>query len=45
MQESKRQKQVSGLIIEELNDIFRRLGLNRKFIPRGASATDELVIE
>ena|SRR6476620_10542124 len=28
MQESKRQKQVSGLIIEELNDIFRRLGLN-----------------
>jgi ribosome-binding factor A len=28
MQESKRQKQVASLIIEELNDIFRRLGLN-----------------
>jgi len=28
MQESKRQKQVSSLINEEMNDIFRRLGLN-----------------
>ena len=28
MQEGKRQKQVSGLIQEELNEIFRRLGLN-----------------
>ena len=28
MQETKRQKQVASLIIEELNDIFRRLGLN-----------------
>ena len=28
MQESKRQKQVAGLVNEELNDIFRRLGLN-----------------
>ena len=27
-QESKRQKQVAGLLMEELNDIFRRLGLN-----------------
>jgi ribosome-binding factor A len=27
MQESKRQKQVAALLIEELNDIFRRLGL------------------
>jgi ribosome-binding factor A len=27
MQESKRQKQVAGLINEELNDIFRRMGL------------------
>jgi len=28
MQESKRQKQVAGLLNEELNDIFRRLGLH-----------------
>lgn len=28
MQESKRQKQVAGLIIEELNTIFLRMGLN-----------------
>jgi len=28
MQESKRQKQIAGLLSEELNDIFRRLGLN-----------------
>lgn len=28
MQESKRQKQIAGLLNEELNDIFRRLGLN-----------------
>jgi ribosome-binding factor A len=28
MQEGKRQKQVSGLIQEELNTIFQRLGLN-----------------
>ena len=28
MQESKRQKQVAGLLNEEINDIFRRLGLN-----------------
>ena len=28
MNESKRQKQVSSLLNEELNDIFRRLGLN-----------------
>lgn len=28
MQEGKRQKQVSGLIQEELNKIFQRLGLN-----------------
>jgi ribosome-binding factor A len=28
MQESKRQKQVGGLIQEELNKIFQRLGLN-----------------
>jgi ribosome-binding factor A len=28
MQESKRQKQIASLLIEELNDIFRRLGLN-----------------
>jgi len=28
MQEGKRQKQVSGLIQEELNPIFQRLGLN-----------------
>ncbi|MGV3765628.1 MAG: 30S ribosome-binding factor RbfA [Chitinophagaceae bacterium] len=27
-QESKRQKQVAGLLMEELNDIFRRIGLN-----------------
>ncbi|MES1218167.1 MAG: 30S ribosome-binding factor RbfA [Bacteroidota bacterium] len=27
MEESKRQKQVAGLIQEEMNDIFRRLGL------------------
>jgi ribosome-binding factor A len=28
MQETKRQKQVSGLILEELNNIFLRMGLN-----------------
>jgi hypothetical protein len=28
MQEGKRQKQVGGLIQEELNKIFQRLGLN-----------------
>jgi ribosome-binding factor A len=28
MEESKRQKQVAGLIQEEMNDIFHRLGLN-----------------
>lgn len=28
MKESKRQKQVAGLLNEELNDIFRRMGLN-----------------
>jgi ribosome-binding factor A len=28
MQEGKRQRQVAGVIQEELNDIFRRLGLN-----------------
>jgi len=28
MQEGKRQKQTGGLLNEELNDIFRRLGLN-----------------
>lgn len=28
MKESKRQKQVAGLINEELNDILRRMGLN-----------------
>ena len=28
MQESKRQKQIAGLLNEELNDIFRRMGLN-----------------
>ena len=28
MQESKRQKQVAGLLNEELNDIFQRLGFN-----------------
>ena len=28
MKEGKRQKQVSGLIQEELNDIFQRIGLN-----------------
>jgi ribosome-binding factor A len=28
MQEGKRQKQVSGLIQQELNEIFQRLGLN-----------------
>ena len=28
MNESKRQKQISGLLNEELNDIFRRMGLN-----------------
>ncbi len=28
MKESKRQKQVAGLINEELNDIFRRMDLN-----------------
>jgi ribosome-binding factor A len=27
MQEGKRQKQVAGVILEELNDIFQRLGL------------------
>ena len=28
MQESKRQKQIAGLLNEELNDIFKRMGLN-----------------
>ena len=28
MEESKRQKQVAGVILEEMNDIFRRMGLN-----------------
>src|SRR5579875_1200290 len=28
MQEGKRQRQIAGLISEEFNDIFRRLGLN-----------------
>jgi len=28
MEEGKRQKQIGGLIQEEINDIFRRLGLN-----------------
>lgn len=28
MQETKRQKQVAGLLHEELSDIFRRLGIN-----------------
>ena len=28
MQEGKRQKQVAGLLNEELNSIFQRLGLN-----------------
>jgi len=28
MTESKRQKQIAGLLNEELNDIFRRIGLN-----------------
>jgi ribosome-binding factor A len=28
MNESKRQKQIAGLLNEELNDIFRRVGLN-----------------
>jgi ribosome-binding factor A len=28
MQESKRQKQISGLLNEELNDIFRRMGMS-----------------
>ncbi len=28
MKETKRQRQVAGLINEELNDIFRRMGLN-----------------
>jgi len=28
MQEGKRQRQVAGVIQEEMNDIFRRLGLN-----------------
>jgi ribosome-binding factor A len=28
MEEGKRQKQVAGLIQEEVNDIFRRLGIN-----------------
>jgi ribosome-binding factor A len=28
MQESKRQKQIAGLLNEEFNDIFRRMGLN-----------------
>jgi ribosome-binding factor A len=28
MEEGKRQKQVAGVILEEMNDIFRRLGLN-----------------
>jgi ribosome-binding factor A len=28
MQEGKRQKQIGGLLFEELSDIFRRIGLN-----------------
>jgi ribosome-binding factor A len=28
MQEGKRQKQIAGLLLEELNPIFQRLGLN-----------------
>jgi ribosome-binding factor A len=28
MQESKRQKQIAGLLNEELNDIFRRMGMS-----------------
>ena len=28
MQEGKRQKQVAAVILEEMNDIFRRMGLN-----------------
>lgn len=28
MQEGKRQKQISGLLFEELSDIFQRIGLN-----------------
>ena len=28
MEEGKRQRQVAGVLLEELNDIFRRLGLN-----------------
>ncbi len=28
MEESKRQKQVAGVILEEMNDIFLRMGLN-----------------
>ncbi len=28
MQEGKRQKQVAAVLLEELNDIFRRMGLN-----------------
>jgi ribosome-binding factor A len=28
MEEGKRQKQVAGVLLEELNDIFRRVGLN-----------------
>ena len=28
MNESKRQKQIAGLLNEELNDIFRRVGIN-----------------
>jgi ribosome-binding factor A len=28
MEEGKRQKQVSGVILQEMNDIFQRLGLN-----------------
>lgn len=28
MQEGKRQKQIAGVLIEEFNDIFHRLGLN-----------------
>ena len=28
MQEGKRQKQIAGVLIEELNDIFHRLGLS-----------------
>lgn len=28
MEEGKRQKQIAGVIMEEMNDIFQRLGLN-----------------